>query len=867
MVAKRRTSRAISGAMAGIRDADEHYLCPLTQEVMRDPVIDPEGNSYERSAIVDWLSRNPTSPMTRTPLHAGQLAPNRVLKELIAAQIAEGKLPPFEGGDAEAPAALPRPVDAGSDAAPPLPSPARGGAGAGAAAGGAGGGVGPPPPEGVALSLSAERGDDEVLLLATALPPDHTARDPVDVCCVVDVSGSMCSAATMQSGEVDAEAHGLSLLDIVKHAVRTVVHSLKDTDKLSIVAYSDTATAVLRPTAMTSRGKALADSAMASLKPGGRTNLWDGLYTGMELLRKARAPGRTAAVLLLTDGCPNIEPPRGHMPMLRRYLDTHSELSATIHTFGFGYQLDSSLLDKLATEGHGAYSFIPDSSFVGTAFVHAVSNVLSTAARDVTLALEPAAGVTPAAGRPVLADIPCESTSWGLNIRLGNLQFGQRRDVVVRLRVPRDVDISTCVVATLRYVPAGAAEPSTCEAAAVSVVEGRAAAELRAQAARSLAVDAMHAALAAPSREQGLTQIQTIARSIRETVPGAQEVRSARGWDPLAAASGLRRGAAGEPNVRVGALLDDLQGQVAEAFSREDWFSRWGRHYVPSICRAHQLQLANNFKDPGVQFYGGSLFRKERDDADAIFVRLPPPEPSRARPRPSGSGGGPPGGRGGRGGSRARRGSAAGATPRRGAAAYAPPPTRVSMASFHNRSNPCFDGNARVALPDGATSRVADVKRGMEVATPGGTTARVLCVVRTSCMDGVQDLCKLPGGLLVTKYHPVRIDGAWKFPCDVVDAVERPCPAVYSFVLDVSSATGEPVMIIDGIEAATLGHGMSDPAGTTVPCLSHEFFGTERVVNALRELRGWDAGLVELQPGCCVRDPVTDLVVGFSPKK
>jgi len=35
---------------------------------MVDPVIDPEGNTYERSAIEDWLSKNQTSPITRNPL-------------------------------------------------------------------------------------------------------------------------------------------------------------------------------------------------------------------------------------------------------------------------------------------------------------------------------------------------------------------------------------------------------------------------------------------------------------------------------------------------------------------------------------------------------------------------------------------------------------------------------------------------------------------------------------------------------------------------------------------------------------------------------------------------------------------------------
>ena len=57
-----------------------------------------------------------------------------------------------------------------------------------------------------------------------------------------------------------------------------------------------------------------------------------------------------AAVLLLTDGQPNVIPPRGHVPMLQQYKDEH-DLICSISTFGFGYRLDSPLLRDLAREG------------------------------------------------------------------------------------------------------------------------------------------------------------------------------------------------------------------------------------------------------------------------------------------------------------------------------------------------------------------------------------------------------------------------------------------------------------------------------------------------------------------------------------
>lgn len=37
------------------------------------------------------------------------------------------------------------------------------------------------------------------------------------------------------------------------------------------------------------------------------------------------------------------------------------------------------------------------------------------------------------------------------------------------------------------------------------------------------------------------------------------------------------------------------------------------------------MQLCNNFKDPGIQHYGGKLFTYLRDKADDTFINLPAP--------------------------------------------------------------------------------------------------------------------------------------------------------------------------------------------------------------------------------------------------
>ncbi|XP_043930685.1 WD repeat, SAM and U-box domain-containing protein 1 [Protopterus annectens] len=62
----------------------DEFLCPITREPMKDPVIASDGYSYERLAITDWIgTRKRTSPMTNLPLTSCLLTPNRTLKMAI----------------------------------------------------------------------------------------------------------------------------------------------------------------------------------------------------------------------------------------------------------------------------------------------------------------------------------------------------------------------------------------------------------------------------------------------------------------------------------------------------------------------------------------------------------------------------------------------------------------------------------------------------------------------------------------------------------------------------------------------------------------------------------------------------------------
>ncbi|CAO1942398.1 unnamed protein product [Urochloa humidicola] len=76
-------------------EVPSHFLCPISLQLMRDPVTLPTGISYDRAAISRWLAApSPAAgarscPVTRAPLPPRpQLTPNHTLRRLIHAWLA-----------------------------------------------------------------------------------------------------------------------------------------------------------------------------------------------------------------------------------------------------------------------------------------------------------------------------------------------------------------------------------------------------------------------------------------------------------------------------------------------------------------------------------------------------------------------------------------------------------------------------------------------------------------------------------------------------------------------------------------------------------------------------------------------------------
>ena len=550
---------------------------------MRDPVIDNEGNSYEREKIEEWLKRgNMTSPLARTVLTVDMLKPNCGLRNAIESFLS----------------------CCGSK--------------------GSGGGV--PEERG---GREKEEKVNQVTLQTYTLPKEDGNTQIVDVCVcvptsgprialelvvVIDVSEPMGNPATIMEAGVSKDI-GFSMLDVVKHTLRLLIAALGPEDKLGLVAFSTQAKVVQELTFVTSANKGLIEAKVLQLQAEGVTNMWDGLRLGLKVLETGRTgrPEAGSTMLFMTGGLPSahLTPARGIVTTLERALSRLPFSAPAVHTMGFGYNFDMGLVLSLAKLGHGTFSCIPDSSFVETVLVHWVANLYCTFAQRAALRIEYVA-----VDRVCVREAEVVGVTGYRNefpVVLGGLQYGQNRDVQLKVQGdPRGLR------AVLVYTPCVGRWAGKVQMAAKPVVGAYA--EVVGEQQQQAAVMKLHAETPRLRFVEALSEVVEACdtrcdfKSAREEV--ATFIRSCE-WGT---------GGAAAVKAAVG-VLDDAQGQVTLALSTENIYQQWGRSYLLSLLLAHRQQRCTNFKDLGLAGYGGKMFNEERDRIGDLFSLVPPTVP------------------------------------------------------------------------------------------------------------------------------------------------------------------------------------------------------------------------------------------------
>ncbi len=65
------------------KNLKKNFICPITQDIMENPVIAADGHSYEREAILQWFQNSNQSPKTNQVFIHQELIKNHTLKGAI----------------------------------------------------------------------------------------------------------------------------------------------------------------------------------------------------------------------------------------------------------------------------------------------------------------------------------------------------------------------------------------------------------------------------------------------------------------------------------------------------------------------------------------------------------------------------------------------------------------------------------------------------------------------------------------------------------------------------------------------------------------------------------------------------------------
>jgi Ca-activated chloride channel homolog len=189
-------------------------------------------------------------------------------------------------------------------------------------------------------------------------------RLPSNLVLVVDVSGSMGSDNKIQ---------------MLKSAMTNLVAQLTSQDKVSIIAYNNSANIVLEPTSAGEKSKIY--RAINSLSSGGGTNAAQGLLAGYRLANEAFQQGHNNRIIMTSDGMANVGDvsPEVILAKIKSYKDKGIFLT----TVGVGSAMyNDHLLEQLANQGNGQYVYLANQSDIQDTFVDGINSQLQTMVKD-----------------------------------------------------------------------------------------------------------------------------------------------------------------------------------------------------------------------------------------------------------------------------------------------------------------------------------------------------------------------------------------------------------------------------------------------------------------------------------------------------
>jgi Ca-activated chloride channel homolog len=322
-----------------------------------------------------------------------------------------------------------------------------------------------PAPE-VTLRVTPERdfiyrlGPREVIVQVEieARKNDEARRSPMNLCIVLDRSGSMEGAK----------------LEKARQAAAMAVDKLGDDDIFSLVTYDSETNLLIAPERVgnTDHREDL-KSRIHRIQAGGSTALHAGVVLGAKQVRQRFDKERVNRVILLSDGLANVGP-SSTSDLARLGRELRSE-GIAVSTIGLGDDYNEDLMTALAEASNANYYYVKDAEKLPSIFAQELGMARSLIARNVIIRIEAPDGVHL---KEIIGQSEIECHDRSAEIKMPELFGAEKRKFLVRCLADEKTAATLEAAAELNYASvSGTQAPAQRQAAKIAFTEDQTKAE------------------------------------------------------------------------------------------------------------------------------------------------------------------------------------------------------------------------------------------------------------------------------------------------------------------------------------------------------------------------------------------------------
>ena len=240
--------------------------------------------------------------------------------------------------------------------------------------------------------------------------PNGEEKVPIHLCCVIDTSYSMNEQNKLKN---------------VKRSIQFLLDFLGPNDRISVITFSTYAKTVLSTFATTAEKESI-NVRMSFIEPEESTNLSGGILEAHRSLLE-NTVNMKQGMIILTDGHTNVGIIEPHL-IVELVKSTVTRFNGTsISCIGYGHEHNASLLQKISTNGSGAYYIVNNIEEVAAVFGDILGGWMSCAYQQLEVILPE--------GAEVMTRYPTQNN----RVLIGDLATGM--DAVVIAKIPTGTQI------------------------------------------------------------------------------------------------------------------------------------------------------------------------------------------------------------------------------------------------------------------------------------------------------------------------------------------------------------------------------------------------------------------------------------------